>query len=367
MKNVYAVYGDIMTAKEVLPAMQILENRGFLVSHIVDSGELARAPMVLDKEGIKYSKRDPISEDMPDVIVVGTSVSAIDAQIKWTQFGRENNISVIWVEDFYGTGENEKVLSLSPDVVCTVDEIAKQIIELTRPNANVEVVGKPSFEQFAKYLSIQPKVREDVCDELNIGKDSFIVTLWAGAEYKETTHAHILALRGLDELTNRKVFYLPRLHPKTSEDLKDKFYVLASEGNKNIIHTDGFDNPDDIVVASNINVGGWGTNSMYIGSILGIPSVMCLFPEECHGGIKERIRIGYKDGIPPLVMAKAGWGARNEKHLKAILSSIMNHEDKMKEHVRENSKVFRPLLENTGAAERIADVVENYVNKAVIM
>ena len=51
-KIAYIVYGDLMTAKELLPVAKVLEAMGFIVTHIVDKSELERATLVLDEEGI---------------------------------------------------------------------------------------------------------------------------------------------------------------------------------------------------------------------------------------------------------------------------------------------------------------------------
>jgi len=149
------------------------------------------------------------------------------------------------------------------------------------------------------------------------------------------------------------------MHPKFPDKAKIELFKLALDSNPNSKDTSCWEKPDELIIASDINISECSSNIAYISAIFGIPPIMCLFPSDGLDGKQERIDKGYKDGLPPLVVTKAGWGARNEKHLKVILSSIMNHEDKMKERVRKNSKVFRPLLENTGAAERIVDVVEN--------
>ena len=90
---------------------------------------------------------------------------------------------------------------------------------------------------------------------------------------------------------------------------------------------------------------------------------MCLFPDHGPDNMQERIKVGFKDGTPPLVMEKAGWGANSPENLRNILSFIMNNEHKAIKQVKNNSSVFRKLIENIGAADRIADVVENSIRE----
>ena len=89
-KIVYAVVGDIGGAREVLPAMQMLEKKyGTEIKWFVDASLKAKAGTdVLDKAGIVYETRWPVPDDNPDVVVYGTSETAIDAQMMWSAFGR---------------------------------------------------------------------------------------------------------------------------------------------------------------------------------------------------------------------------------------------------------------------------------------
>jgi|TARA_Y100000310_G_scaffold162742_1_gene162690 hypothetical protein len=356
MKIAYVIYGDIMTAKELLPVAKILEKRGYLVRNIVDQSELERATIILDKKGVLYTKDLPTSEDIPDVIICGANATAIDAQKEWTKFGKYKRIPTIWFEDTYGT--SNRILDVSPDILCVVDNIASCIINKIRPKVEIKIVGKPSIEHFSDYLGKTHAIKSDVFERLHIDVDSFVVTFWSGGIYTSRVESHIKALYDLDKLTNKKVFYLPRIHPKLEDQ---SIFKLALKNNLNIIDTSNWDNTDELIIASNINIAEWSSNVMYISAIFDIPSVMCLFPIDNPDGVKERISMCFKDGIPPLIMENAGWGAENPEHLKEILIELMNKEDKAIEKVFKNSGIFKNLIEDLGSPDRIADVVENSI------
>ncbi|MDP6387779.1 MAG: hypothetical protein QGG63_00650 [Candidatus Pacebacteria bacterium] len=358
MKTIYFIYGDLMTARELLYVARVLEKREFLIRHIVDQSETERAAAVLNKNNIKYTKSIPMSKDMPDVILSGTSATAISAQTEWTKFGKNKGIPTIWFEDTYGT--NIRVLDVSPDILCVIDSIASDMIYKTKRDVRIEVVGKPSFESFIKYINKTLEIRENVCKKLRIKECAFIITLWSGGICTNRIEAHIKALYNLNKLTDRDIVYLPRMHPK----FPDKSMINLSFRNNpgvNIIDTANFKNPDNLIATSNVNISEWSSNVGYASAVFGIPSVMCLFPIYGPDGKKDRLSRGLKDGIPPLISENAGWGANSPKHLKKILSKLMNNETEMKKQVHNNSLIFRNLLENIGAAERIADVVENCV------
>jgi hypothetical protein len=347
-----------MTAKELLPVAKVLEKRGFLIRHIVDQSKSERATTILNKSNILYTKELPTQKDTPDVIISGTSAVVTNAQIEWTKFGRDRGIPTIWFEDTYGT--NRRALSVSPDIICVIDDIASDMINDTKRNVRVKVVGKPSFEGFIKYIDKTLEIRKNTCEKLNISENAFIVTLWSGGLYLNRIEAHIKALYNLNELTNREVVYLPRMHPK----LQDKpMFELALSNNLNVIDTSHLENSDELILTSNVNVAEWSSNVMYAGVMFGIPSIMCLFPDHGPDNMQERIKVGFKDGTPPLVMEKAGWGANSPENLRNILSFIMNNEHKAIKQVKNNSSVFRKLIENIGAADRIADVVENSIRE----
>ena len=113
---------------------------------------------------------------------------------------------------------------------------------------------------------------------------------------------------------------------------------------------------DLVTLASDVNLGEWGSTSMYTSAIFGIPAVMCMFPDD----IERRLAVGYPDGEPPLLMAKAGEGPTNELYLYDTLVDILTKPEEYRQKTLENGAVFRKLLE-PGAEVRIANVVKKHL------
>lgn len=343
-----------------MPAVQALEKIGVSTQFFVDPGQLAKAGTeVLLKNGRDYQSRFPHPEDRPKVILIGTSATAVEGQIAWTKFGREKSIPVIWVEDLWGTGEREATRSVSPDVMCTLDEIAAKIVRSVRPDIRVEITGKPTFGGLAKYIPAQSEiatsVRAQLMEQMGFSDpNALLVTYWSGGEDAKRVEAHLKALHGLDELTDRKVIFAPRLHPNLPADSKEHLMKLASHGNCYVAEASKM-NFDELTIASSVNIADWGSTGMYTSALFGVPPVMCLFPDDKE----RRVKVGYPEGTPPLIFAGAGWGV-NEKQISSTLKWIMNDEVKAKKIVSENAVSFKSLLE-PGAAEKIAKVVMEYL------
>lgn len=363
---VYGVFGDIGGANEGIPALEEVVKRGVPIRYFVSPEDRAKAGDVLKKRNLPYEQRLPEPHDNPKVIVIGTSATAAQGQIEWTQFGKEKGIPVIWVEDLWGTGERKRTRGVSPDVMCTLDsEIATQIVRSVRPDIRVEAVGKHTFEMLAKYRENPKEMVQKVRKELmgRLEERAIMVTYWSGGESAERVEEHLKSLKWLDRLTNQAVVFAPRFHPKLPAEAKEHLRKLAFGSNKMVADSTDF-NPEETTIASDINIGDWGTTNMYVSAIFGIPAVMCLFPDSPPQSSKqERIDIGYPQGIPPLVAANAGWSAESGAGLNDALFLIMNALHMAKERVNKNGGVFVKLVDNPGAAKRTADIVMEYYNR----
>ena len=345
--KVFAVVGDIGGCKEVLPAVQELEKMGVSLEFFVDPGQKAKAGTeVLLKAGRDYQSRFPHPEDRPKAILIGTSATAVEAQIEWTKFGRENGIPVIWLEVLWGTGEREATRSVSPDVMCTLDEIAARIVSSVRPDIRVEITGKPTFGGLAKYIPTQSEItasiRKQLMDQVGLtDNNALFVTYWSGGEDPKRVEEHLKALHKLDRLiTHRNVIFAPRLHPKLPADSKENLMKLAFHGNYYIADASKM-NPDELTIASSVNIADWGSTGMYTRPLCGVPPVMCLFPDDKE----RRVRVGYPEGEPPLLLANAGYGVLSGDDLRTMLIHIMNNESRFKTTmVSENAKAFKSLL-----------------------
>ncbi len=356
-ESVVGVFGDIGSCREGLPALRLLQERGIIVKYFVSAEPQAKAGTeVLAKAGIQFETRDPQLEDKPKAIIIGTSSTAVQAQIKWTSFGKEKGIPVIWVEDLWGCGEWMQTRSVSPNVICTLDEIAKKIVLIARPDIRVEVVGKPTFGNFVKYIPVINEftslMRKLICERAGVDEEGAIVVTYSSGGNPERVKAQLEALRDLDALIDRKVIFVPRLHPTFLN--RDEFKKLAHSGNKLVVNAYDL-NLDELFINSSLIIGEWGTTGMYTGALFGVPGIMCLFPDDTV----SRSAL-YPDGIPPLLIAGAGWSAENPCQLRERIQWIFSHKEEAEAQVREKVRVFAPLLE-AGASERIAKVIEEFL------
>ena len=360
MTTVYAIYGDIGGAKETLPAMQAVSKKGVVVRHFV-SGDRARAGIdVLDKALVPYETRGPQTDDKPALIVVGTNATAVQGQIGWTKFGRDRGIPVLWIEDLWGAGETEKTQVVSPDTMCVIDTIAGRIAQNVRPHMQVNVVGKPSFAALAKKLENLEESRATTRAQLaaRLGITNFnghIVTYGSGGEVPTRVYIHLQALRDLGLSTNKEVIFVPRFHPKLSDDDKQHVRILSFTVGTYVVMAHDLD-MDFITVSSDVNIGEWGSTTMYTSVLFGVPAIMCMFPDD-RG---RRLALGYPNGVPPLLMAEAGRGPTDITLLHDALNEILCAPEQYREMTRKNGAVFRTLLE-PGAEDRIAEVVMSYL------
>lgn len=358
--TVYGVFGDIGGCREGRAVLKILEERGIAVYNFVDAGDKAKADIVLEADFIPYEKRDPLAGDNPGAIVIGTSATAVDAQVKWTAFGKARGIPVIWVEDIWGTGEMPGVDSVSPDVLCVLDEYAATIARTVRPAIRIEVVGKPTFEALGKKYctdlsEMVARVRRLILTESGQG-EAFLLTFWAGGEKPEEVKKQFEALFPLRELSGgRPLVLVPRFHPKLSVKVRDYALGLVRENGQAVSEAQ-YINYDEIAMASSLNIGDYNSTSMLISAMFGVPAIMLLFPDNRA----ERLKLGYPIGEPPLRLAGACWGAESAAHFRETIRWIMANEDTARKRVWRDAASFRSLLE-PGAAERAAAIVEEFL------
>jgi hypothetical protein len=192
--EVFVVVGDIGSAKELLPAVRVLESRGVNVRWIADPSDKAKAPTdVLDKAGIVYERGIPSVFSFAKVILVGTSATAVSAQLLWTVYGIESNIPVLWYEDLWGTGSRPSTQLVSPNHMLVIDDAAAAIARTVRPSLDVTVVGKPTFGA----LPSQEQAAE-ICMNLrskyNLTDADFLVTVGFGGDPPERAFEQLKAM-----------------------------------------------------------------------------------------------------------------------------------------------------------------------------
>lgn len=364
MKTIYAVFGDLGSAKESVQALRVLEGRGYMVRYFVDWGPQAKAGTdVLAKSDIAYETRRPTAEDRPDLLFIGVSAgTAIAAQNAWTKFAQEQiggkpRCPVLWLEDIYSAAERPEAVT-SPDVLCVCDELAKRIAHAVRPLLDVRVCGKPTFAgKVASIVRNRTAIRARLRQAFGVSENEFLLIYWSGGQYPERVAAHLKALESVLRTAGRSVVMALRLHPKLLERDKERFRQLATGFPARRVDTALFD-PDEMITVADVNLCEFGSNTSYVSALCGIPTVIATFPE-CRPLLRS---IGYPDGITPLAYTKAGWEADSPKELVALLERIASDTNAAHRYVAEGSRAFASLL-GPGAQERIADIAEEFLKR----
>lgn len=354
-KRVVVVVGDMGGALETVPgvlALQILDPEAEL-RWIIDPGELARANTVLDKAKISYERRLPSPDDTPSVIVIGTSATAVEGQIAWTQHGKDRGIPVIWVEDLFGTGSRKATQVVSPDVMLTIHPVAEEIAQRVRPGLKTVTVGKPSFARIPTLIPQKPAIRQKVREALGIN-DKFLITWIFGGEPAERAWSQLEAFKHAHhDLSSINYVVMPRFHPKHPEKqkletaMKD---ILA----KRVLEDTG--SLDEVILAADFVIADWGSTDTYTSMFVDVPVATVLFPDDTP----RRVAAGYINGLPPALTGHEDWGLPSVHHLVSCAKFVECYPKSTAARTRDRAIQFQELL-RPGAAERIADEIQKAI------
>lgn len=357
-KGVAAVVGDIGGAKELLPAMQILEKRNLCIQWFVDPGPEARAGVILTNAGVSYEKRLPDPNDKPSVIVVGTSATAVSAQIIWTRFGREKGIPVIWLEDWFGTGSRKNTQVTAPNMMLTIHPIAEGIARNVRMDLPTKTVGKPSFSRIPTLIEKRLEIREQARRELRIMEGEFLVHwIFTGAPAERPWEQIEEFRRAGNQLAGSSTLMMPRFHPKHLKKVRLEAAMKEVLGDRFVAPAIGL---DSAIAASDLVVADWGTTDAFTALFLSVPVATTLFPND----FDERVEIGFIGGIPPILMRTEGvyreWGLVKATDICNRVRYIAEHRELAAFITQNRARGFQDMCE-PDAAKRIADEISAYL------
>ena len=354
------VVGDMGGCKEAFYAIQALEKKlgGNLgVNWIVDPADNAKAGVFLERQGVSYNRRLPLVEDNPDLLFVGTSATAVGAQVAWTKWARGKGTPVVWIEDFPGTGQYPSVRDVDPDVMVVTDEISAINCRKIRPSMKPEsvvVCGKPSFpSEVSPLLANKVGIRREVRAKLGVTDGDLMIMVSPGVGMNIVEQ--LQAIAGIKNLCGRPVKFWVRLHPKMADGPR----VAAWE----VIHVMGdaaaasSAEPllERLTVASDIVVATWGSTCTYSAAFAGIPPVLLLFPDVLEEN-QKRMDLGYDGGVPPLMQAGAAYAATGSGTLETNLRAIVSGYGRVSGTILNGSAAFRAMIE-PGSADRVAAVL----------
>lgn len=366
-QTIYCVVGDIGGAKEVMLVSRELERRGAVIKWFLDSSPKAKAGDVLKKAGIAYETREPNENDKMGMILIGTSATAMSAQMEWTKWGKERGVPVLWMEDLHGTGSRANSRSVAPDAMLVIDEMAEKIAQKIRPNLRTFVVGKPTFSDPKEMPNRDcgDDIRYEIYDKLNLHcgkygdeKDKLVVIGFGGdpAERAEAQLGDILK-----EMTNwimkDEIVVAWRFHPKHPK--KEEMYLQAMVGTAVLgIRTVDARAVDmnHLTIAAHLCVADWGNTNQLVGLLHRTPVVTMLFPEDAR-----LIETYPPDGVPPVLESDYRWGVKNAQDLTMMVNWVLtNHywcrlySENLRLEYRD--RAFKTLM-LPRATERAADII----------
>lgn len=354
--EIYVVVGDIGSAKDLVSAGEELAEYGHLIKWIADPKGKA-ASDVLTKKGIIFESRSsPIATDRPEIILIGTSASAVEAQIAWTQYGHEKSIPVIWYEDLWGTGEREATIGVNPDIMLVIDETAEKIAKTVRPNLKTKVVGKPTYEQLNNFIAKTPEIRRKIHDELKVRPLNFLVSYWSSGEDPSRAKTHLNILKELSAIDGHQIILAPRLHPKLAEDIKKELWDICRSGQCIVVDAQSVPQ-EELIIASDAVIADWSGDAGYKSILLNVPVLITLFPDDTE----KRVKCGYPDGDPPHVASGAVPPAYCGTDISEFLQTciVFDNLDSTAFH-RALQKLYEPHLDllKPGSVKRICQAVE---------
>ncbi len=361
---VYAAGGDIGGMKEVHEGMKVLRDAGVDVMYFVDDDPRAKAGTdFLAKQSpvIPYETRGPVDSDCPNIIVIGTSATAWAGQIAWTLYGESRRIPVIWVEDFYGTGERQGTLEVLPTVMLVIDAVAAEIVRKVRPGLKTIIVGKPTFGTLPN-KDQAVVIREHIRRELGVRDHEFLLTIGFSGDPAERAVVQlpliINALQGFD------VVCAFRFHPKHPQ--KDALWSVVKASELHCVDARTYD-LTDLNIASDAVFVDWGNTDAIKAILYSVPTMTMLFPEkfvtesgQVFHDYERRASVGYPEGVPPIIASHPGWGMRNPIDFSVCLRDVMEYPDYAQKATAQRAESFYDLL-IPGAAERIAGEVMSFL------
>lgn len=349
--RILAVVGDIGGAKELLPALDLLEAERD-VTLMADTAGAAKD--MLEKAGRPWVAFDPTSGELPfcDVLAVGTSATASEAQVALTRAARREGVPVVWVEDLYGCGSRVPVrepAGIAPDLFCVIDGIAAEIVRRSWPGVPITVCGKPSWGFLADLVARRAELRSEVRAQLGLAPGAVLLTCWHGGENPADER---LTLETIGMFRNVPRLRLAmRLHPKMQADALAAMRADLAAWGAVCVDAGGVQ-AERLSIASDMVVASWGSTQGYVAVLAGVPTVVTAF-----GDAPEQMRdLYYPDGLPPHVFVGAARIVLDGSRLGNAIGDMLAAREAAAEMARAQAEPLRAALD-AHAAEKIAAAI----------
>ena len=296
MKRVITVSKDLGGTKPVALIAQILSDGGNEIFPIIEGLGASRWTSMCQVEPVfrgtddyrtAYFSLDAeamLKHYGPDVVVVGEGAPN-NLEGQFARAAQKLDIQLILVEDFWGGFIRISGLTKSPDLVVTLDEYAKQLIQAHFPETCVVVSGNPGVR-----MDIDPAPQ---VMELRTDGDLIITFCGGGAETGEQLQLLCQCL----SMTSGSWRLIPCWHPKVADRFDpengDRPYrktwdaLLEPLGDR-VVYFDELPT-DSVVVASDLVVAGFST-LLTTAAYAGVATAALITPE-VQRVLKEESRL----------------------------------------------------------------------------
>ncbi|MBI2097850.1 MAG: hypothetical protein HYT46_02885 [Candidatus Vogelbacteria bacterium] len=235
MYDIAFVVGDIGGALELLFVAECLarEDRKekVWIKWLADPDGQAKDE--LRKRGVAFSFTAPgaLTEEI-DVVVYGVSSTAAYYTNDWIRWAQDNQIPVIGVQDFFGTG-NASLKVVAPNVLCVINEAAAKMVRNIYPDPKlmIEVTGKPrAAAAWTTLIRLRDGISERLRWLLAVPSDNLLAVYWSdGNPARIEEQLHALVAVSPDKI--HWVNWVCRFHPKLLDEESPDHLVIAADLN----------------------------------------------------------------------------------------------------------------------------------------
>jgi len=368
-KEVFFISGDLGGYEDTLPVVRRLQKSGARIRYFVDPDGVAKKR--LDEVGTFCEFRLPQEKDEPDLIIIGVSSSAFGLQVAWTEFGWWKGIPVFWIEDVPGMAAAPHVrvelerTRVSPRVIFCSEVAGEGINRKYYPGARVLCLGKTTFEGLGELRKKAKHIRSLVRARAKIKEQDKVIAFWSGGSSKDRVEeqlgAIVSVLAKMTSFFDGRFSFAPLFHPQldrnfyagTTHYLFGKAMGLCESAGIEVIDLRG-KNPADNIMASDITIGDWDGNEATRSTVLGVPAIITLFPDD----FERRVDLGFKHGAVSLISSGAAFGVKNAGELDAAITHITNNEKDVMDALREASKPYFSMGEPGATARIVFEILE---------
>lgn len=354
MHRIVVTTGDIGDANSLVPVLKRLQGAGVEISAFADPK--GKGKDEFKKAGIAYTEASEVpAETMAGaaLLLSGTAAKAPDLIVRATQQAQAAGKRAIWLEDFYLTASQGRMLECNPDCVIAADESARQITLRVRGTSfadRIRVLGSPTLDALVAMRADREAMRARLRDRLKLGERKLVVfsaSASSQVNMAETLDPLCAAMRECGH--PERVLLAVRFHPADKDQARWMQY--AKELLPSVIAEEIVDLTEkDAILGCDVFTTQYSTGGIKA-SLMDIPTLFILLASAQK--YQEQVRGAVKPYLPQIEVgaAAAAWEA-------SVISTLLNRlltDAALTGSLAEARK--RNFVIDGKATERVADFV----------